>query len=935
MPCLHTESLPSLPAEGRYGVTSAHRGSQGSRSKSAKKGKNGEKGSCVERNDSEKEQSVITSAGWFFSPLWTPGAKTQRLGFRMGKESEKVKAWLDDHSDSARSYFSRSSRHWMHGCVERPQAGQTLITEPRSRLTILGRRRVSHPLCGPSRGHVHPATMERPHSCLSVHQIDDPVCLDRAGGRSPRSLQSTYFPFSPCVSRSKCLPHSLNSPRPAGQCKRGESCNFMMRLFGGLIRPLQNKIICQILQHLSEITQAQRCCLSMTTVDKTGVKCLGPLFQSDEESVYGYTQAEWDKCIMGYVVSTGRPLNISDAREDPRFQIELYEREEDRPKSILSVPILNHKKEVIGVVMAVNKSRPGTCVGSFFSEQDEKVLSSHMVLFGLILENSQLCESSEQESKRNQVLLELAQLVSHDYPSVDDMLSKLAAVILPITKAQFCTVFISDDSSTGPFSKMVHIEHKESNCSDQCSTRDYDSNGISYMYDVHVRNSMETLNIINRPAQISKVSQIRSLIGTPLRGKQRDNVIGVCQLVNKMAFTETEVFSRADEHLLEDFAVYCALGLQKFNAQQRADKTRAKLAVTKEVLSYQISASQEEIDALEEAVIPSADALRLLDFGFSDFDMSQIAMTQAVVRMFLDLNLPQDFSVDYKTLCQWVLSVQKCYRSNVVYHNWSHALRTAQCMFAMLQTKELKSNLSSLEVLALMIASLCHDLDHRGVNNSYIERSNQPLAQLYGHSSLEHHHYDMCLLILNNPDSQMLRSLSLNEYRACVQMIEKNILATDLAIYIEKRTKFFKLAQSNSCLWTDEGHRELLRSVLMTASDICAITKPWPVQKRIAELVATELYAQGDREKYELNIQPMHVMDRENSTRLPHMQVDYIDGICSPLYEALASICESWSPLKEGCRRNRKHWQQLADGREEEERIKMKGKTDGEREEAS
>lgn len=64
----------------------------------------------MERNDSEKEKSVITSAGWFFSPLWNPGAKTQRLGFRMGQESEKVKAWLDDHSDSARSYFSRSSR---------------------------------------------------------------------------------------------------------------------------------------------------------------------------------------------------------------------------------------------------------------------------------------------------------------------------------------------------------------------------------------------------------------------------------------------------------------------------------------------------------------------------------------------------------------------------------------------------------------------------------------------------------------------------------------------------------------------------------------------------------------------------------------------------------------------------------------------------------
>ncbi|XP_009305135.1 cGMP-specific 3',5'-cyclic phosphodiesterase isoform X1 [Danio rerio] len=915
MPCLHTESLPSLQTESRYGVASSRRGSQGSRSKSGKKRKSGEKSTRVERNEIEKEQCAITSAAWFFTPLWVPGAKTQRLGFRMGKESEKVKAWLDDYSDSARSYFSRSSRNWMNGCAERAQAAQTLITEPRSKTTVLGRRRVSHPMSGPSRALVHPVTMQRPQSCLSVHQTDHPESLDQGGGHFPRSLQPIHFTFSPCRSRSRCSSF-LGSPRPAGQCRRGESCAFMMQLFSGLIGALQDKNLhLQVLQHLCEVTEAQRVSLSMTTVDKTGGKCLGPVLQSDADSVHSNAQTKWNKSIMEYVVRTGRPLTVKDAHEDPRFQVELYEGEEDRPTSVLSVPVLNHKKEVIGVVLAVNKTR--TCASSFFSEQDEKVLSSHMMLFGLILENHQLCESSEQENKRNQVLLELAQLVSHDYPSVDAMLGELAAVILPITKAQFCTVFISDDSSTRLFSRMVRIEYEEIECSVHCSSRDCDTDDVSYIYAMHVQNSMETLNIVNRP--ISMVSPIRSLIGAPLRGKQSSNVIGVCQLVNKrMAIAESEAFSRADEHLLEDFAVYCALGLQKFNTQQTADKTRVRLAVTKEVLSYQISASQEEINELEEAAIPSADTLSLLDFGFSDFDMSQNAMTQAVVRMFLDLNLPQEFKIDYKALCQWVLSVQKCYRSNVVYHNWSHALRTAQCMFAMLQTKELKSNLSSLEVLALMIASLSHDLDHRGVNNSYIQRSNQPLAQLYGQSSLEHHHYDMCLLILNNPGSQILSSLSVNEYMACLQMIEKNILATDLAIFFEKRTKFFKLAENNSCLWKDEGHRELLRSMLMTASDICAITKPWPVQKRIAELVATEFYAQGDREKRELNIQPIDVMDRENASRLPQMQVDYIDGICSPLYEALAFICESCSPLKEGCSKNRKHWQEMVDDRKED-----------------
>ncbi|KAI7810459.1 hypothetical protein IRJ41_002044 [Triplophysa rosa] len=124
----------------------------------------------------------------------------------------------------------------------------------------------------------------------------------------------------------------------------------------------------------------------------------------------------------------------------------------------------------------------------------------------------------------------------------------------------------------------------------------------------------------------------------------------VCQLANKRnaALPGTDVSSRADERFLEDFAVYCALGLEKFNTQQMGDKIRAKLDVTKEVLFYQISASQEELQALEEAIIPSADVLCLRDFGFSDFDMSQMAMAQAVVRMLLDLNLLQEFSIDYK-----------------------------------------------------------------------------------------------------------------------------------------------------------------------------------------------------------------------------------------------------------------------------------------------
>lgn len=56
--------------------------------------------------------------------------------------------------------------------------------------------------------------------------------------------------------------------------------------------------------------------------------------------------------------------------------------------------------------------------------------------------------------------------------------------------------------------------------------------------------------------------------------------------------------------------------------------------------------------------------------------------------------------------------------------------------------------------------------------------------------------------------------------------------------------------------WSDDGQRHILRSVLMTTCDIAAITKPWDIQLRAANLVVAEFFDQGDMEKSVLKIQP-------------------------------------------------------------------------------
>lgn len=50
---------------------------------------------------------------------------------------------------------------------------------------------------------------------------------------------------------------------------------------------------------------------------------------------------------------------------------------------------------------------------------------------------------------------------------------------------------------------------------------------------------------------------------------------------------------------------------------------------------------------LKVATVPSAQSLRLLDFSFSDFELSDMETTLATVRMFVDLNLVQNFQMKY------------------------------------------------------------------------------------------------------------------------------------------------------------------------------------------------------------------------------------------------------------------------------------------------
>ena len=61
------------------------------------------------------------------------------------------------------------------------------------------------------------------------------------------------------------------------------------------------------------------------------------------------------------------------------------------------------------------------------------------------------------------------------------------------------------------------------------------------------------------------------------------------------------------------------------------------------------------------------------------------------------------------------------------------------------------------QVLGLMVACLSHDLDHRGTNNAFQSKTDSPLAMLYSTSTMEHHHFDQCVMILNSEGNNIFQ----------------------------------------------------------------------------------------------------------------------------------------------------------------------------------
>ncbi|KAJ1348781.1 hypothetical protein KIN20_004173 [Parelaphostrongylus tenuis] len=387
--------------------------------------------------------------------------------------------------------------------------------------------------------------------------------------------------------------------------------------------------------------------------------------------------------------------------------------------------------------------------------------------------------------------------------------------------------------------------------------------------------------------------------------------VGVAELCNKTGRTG---FTRHDEQKARTFAVYCATSISHCLLYRKVQEAQRRSHMAAELLvqGSQLLISQEDVNKLTNEPVKS---WRLWSPNFNSFWFPPRsigegdAYVSASMTMFNDLGFTARYSMNKRKLASFLLRVAKGYR-DVPYHNWSHAFSVTHFCWLTLRTPAVLHGLDELERLALLIACLCHDIDHRGTTNAFQLQSRTPLAQLYSSegSVLERHHYAQTVQILLMPECNILDQLTRIQYQTVLSHIRDVILATDITVHLTKVGRIKAMV--------DEGydplsrdHHYLFMCLLMTSSDLSDQSKDFRNSKAIAENIYREFFSQGDLEK-QMGASPMEMMDRDRAA-VPKIQLDFMDTVAIPVFEMMAKIMPEGQSTFEAISLNRQCWAAL------------------------
>uniref|UniRef100_A0A8C0LYM5 Phosphodiesterase n=1 Tax=Canis lupus familiaris TaxID=9615 RepID=A0A8C0LYM5_CANLF len=697
----------------------------------------------------------------------------------------------------------------------------------------------------------------------------------------------------------------------------------------------ESEIIFDLLRDFQENLQAERCIFNV-------MKKLCFLLQADRMSLFMYRvrngiaelatrlfnvhkDAVLEEClvapdseivfpldmgVVGHVAHSKKIANVVNTEEDEHFCDFVDTLTEYQTKNILASPIMNGK-DVVAVIMAVNKvDEP------HFTKRDEEILLKYLNFANLIMKVYHLSYLHNCETRRGQILLWSGSKVFEELTDIERQFHKALYTVRAFLNCDRYSVGLLDMTKQKEFFDVWPVLMGEA--PPYSGPRTPDGREINFYkvidYILHGKEDIKICNLLC--LALSRRGMIKP--GCSASDYSSPSFQSLAQFLGWSVLNPDtyESMNRLENRkdIFQDMVKY----------HVKCDNEEIqKILKTREVYGKEPwECEEEELAEILQGELPDAEKYEINKFHFSDLPLTELELVKCGIQMYYELKVVDKFHIPQEALVRFMYSLSKGYR-RITYHNWRHGFNVGQTMFSLLVTGKLKRYFTDLEALAMVTAAFCHDIDHRGTNNLYQMKSQNPLAKLHGSSILERHHLEFGKTLLRDESLNIFQNLNRRQHEHAIHMMDIAIIATDLALYFKKRTMFQKIVDQSKTYetqqeWTqymmlEQTRKEIVMAMMMTACDLSAITKPWEVQSKVALLVAAEFWEQGDLERTVLQQNPIPMMDRNKADELPKLQVGFIDFVCTFVYKEFSRFHEEITPMLDGITNNRKEWKALAD----------------------
>jgi len=277
----------------------------------------------------------------------------------------------------------------------------------------------------------------------------------------------------------------------------------------------------------------------------------------------------------------------------------------------------------------------------------------------------------------------------------------------------------------------------------------------------------------------------------------------------------------------------------------------------------------------------------------------------------MQTNLDAHLNLDMNCVDNWLRAVEESYLDNP-YHNHLHAADVLCTMYYWFTSKFFRQNMTSLELLASLMAAAAHDVGHDAVNNRFHILTRSRLGTRYNdRSPLENYHACLAFELLYKPDSNWFHSFESGDQSYLRSLIIELIIGTDMSYHQYHQDNVINLINNVELpKSTDESalrlrskddakieesrvngepcEKVMILKAALHIADISNPAKPNSIAVYWAKKVIEEFFEQGDKEQARgLPISPL--CDRKTSN-MEEGQKGFINFVVMPIFKPWAKL---------------------------------------------